>query len=170
MEIFGHIVYNRIVRKEDKSMVSVQALANTVLKRAYEEEEKVTPMKLQKLMYFICRNYLKKTNKELVEESFLAWDYGPVLRSAYDEFKPFGAKPITRFAKNSKNEVYIINESINNDITEVIDDVWQQYKSKNGIELSEITHQEDGAWHTAYYNRGRGCVIKAEEMKRDEVG
>lgn len=75
-------------------MVSVQAFANTVLKKSFEELIQVSPMKLQKLLYFIYADYLKKTKEPLLSEKFQVWQYGPVLSSAYYEFKswPFRNK------------------------------------------------------------------------------
>jgi uncharacterized phage-associated protein len=59
----------------------------------------VTSMKLQKLLYFACRDYLKKTGRELIPEKFAVWQYGPVLVSVYNQFQSFGSKPITEYAK-----------------------------------------------------------------------
>ena len=55
-------------------MISPQVLANTILKKAFEEDIPVTPMKLQKLVYFICREYMQNNDGEdLISEDFLAW-------------------------------------------------------------------------------------------------
>lgn len=44
-------------------MISACVLANNILKRAFDEKKyPVTSMKLQKLLYITCKNYLKKTN------------------------------------------------------------------------------------------------------------
>ena len=85
-------------------------------------------MKLQKLIYFVYRQFLQDYGKQILSDNFLVWQYGPVLQSVYDEFKSFRANQITRFAKDAKNNVYIVNESINKELSSVITDVWDKYK------------------------------------------
>ncbi len=81
--------------------VPVQAVCNTILKKSFIQGITVTPMKLQKLLYFVYRDYLQKYDRDLFSESFETWAYGPVLPSVYDEFKSFKASRITKFAKNA---------------------------------------------------------------------
>ena len=42
-------------------MLSTQIIANTILMSAFEEKISVTPMKLQRLIYFIYKDFLKTT-------------------------------------------------------------------------------------------------------------
>jgi len=129
-------------------MVPVQALVNAVLKKSFTEDIQVTPMKLQKLLYFIYRDYLQKQNHPLLSESFLAWDHGPVLSSVYYEFKTFSADPITRFFRDAAGNASIVSESAV-DIIASIDFVWSRFKHHTGPELSVFTHQPGTAWTTA---------------------
>lgn len=148
-------------------MFSVQALCNSILKRSFEEKIDVTPMKLQKLLYFIYRDYLKEEKTPLFSESFLAWEYGPVLRSVYDEFKSFGASGITKFARTANDEVYVINEKYYPKVKKHIDRVWGKYKHYNGIELSQKTHETGGAWKKAYMKNMP--ELRDEDIKNDNI-
>ncbi|OQB11527.1 MAG: hypothetical protein BWY15_02448 [Firmicutes bacterium ADurb.Bin193] len=130
--------------------VSVRALCNTILKKAFDEGIDITPMKMQKLIYFIYKDFLKRTGSALFRENFLAWKNGPVLNSVYDEFKSFRAHPITRFAKDAQGKVFLISEDAAEDILDSISDVWGKYKYFSGIELSNLTHKEGSAWYKAY--------------------
>ena len=76
-------------------------LCNNILVRGKEENISITPMKLQKLMYFVCRDYVQATGESPIAEPFEVWKYGPVLPSVYGEFRTFGSKPITEFAKDA---------------------------------------------------------------------
>lgn len=151
----------------EKRMVSVQALCNTIIKRSFDEKISVSPMKLQKLIYFIYRDYLIKTNRPLFAESFQAWKYGPVLESVYDEFKSFKSNRITRFAKTANGDVYVINEISEPELCSVINEVWNRYKNYDGITLSRITHQKGGAWRKAFEN----ClpILNIDDIKEDNV-
>lgn len=149
-------------------MISVQALSNTILKKSFDENIPVSPMKLQKLIYFIYRDYLQNTGSPLFTEEFQTWQYGPVLRSVYDEFKSFKAKPITQFAKTANNEVYIINEAADQHVRESINRIWNRYKFKDGISLSQLTHMVGSAWRKAFEEDSP--ILKFEDIKNDYTG
>jgi len=73
--------------------MSASVVCNNILTRAFQENIPVSPMKLQKLMYFVSCEYVKATGKDLLSENFGVWQYGPVLPSLYDEFKSFTISP-----------------------------------------------------------------------------
>ena len=88
-------------------------VANNILEKAFLENKPVSPMKLQKLLYFIYRDYLKKDGEALFSERFEAWKYGPVLSSVYREFKKHGGRKITEYSKDENGKAYKIDESSN---------------------------------------------------------
>lgn len=145
--------------------VSPLHLSNNLLRRGFDEKIPITPMKLQKLLYFVCRDYLKKTDIALLSENFCVWQHGPVLITVYNEFKTFQAKPITEYAKNAECKAFMLDEDQNPVLTEVIDDVWSQYKHLSGIELSRITHRDHSGWCRAL---GRGdLTLTREDLLND---
>lgn len=129
---------------------SSTVLCNNILLRGMNNNEKITPMKLQKLMYFVCRDYTKRFNSSPISEQFEVWQYGPVLPSVYSEFKSFGANPITEFARDAQGNAFMVSERDNPDLAQIIDSVWAKYHSKSGIQLSQITHQSNSGWYRAY--------------------
>ena len=150
-------------------MVDVQSLSNTILKRMHDESIIISPMKLQKLLYFVCAKYLQHYDNPLISESFCVWKYGPVLQSVYSEFKSYGSKSITGYARNSNGEAFVIagySES-GKRILEVIETILDKYGRYNGIELSNITHQEGSGWYKAFID-GRS-VVSNEDMKNDKT-
>jgi len=147
--------------------IPAQAMANTVLKKSFNEEIDVTPMKLQKLLYFIYRDYLKSTDIRLFSERFECWRYGPVLSSIYAEFKSFGAKPITKFARNADGSGDFVDLKKVPTLKKVVNNVWDDYKDASGIELSEITHQKGSAWYKAFQENW--TFLRDEDIKKDCV-
>lgn len=131
-------------------MASVQAVCNTFLVKSFTESVPVSPMKLQKLIYFAYRNYIKKTGRKAFNDSIQTWKYGPVVQSVYDEFKSFGKNTITQFAKDAQGKVYVVNESAI-ELIKSINDVWNKYKCYSGIDLSKMTHEEGTAWSKAFH-------------------
>lgn len=130
-------------------MLNTQILANTVLMLAFEEKINVTPMKLQKLIYFIYKDFLKTTGTKLFNERFEKWKYGPVLPSIYYEFSGFKSKPIDKFARDANGSVIVIDLDYDSQVNESILKIWNRYKRLSGIELSQLTHSPDSAWSNA---------------------
>lgn len=126
----------------------------------------VTNLEAQKLLYFAHMIALGESNgaRPLVSEHFQAWDYGPVLPSAYREVKIFGDKPIKPFLFSHRKAV-----------TTEFDDVFRQTLAElGGLSSSRLvaeSHWADGAW-AEYYRAGARSVeipnsaILAEYRKR----
>lgn len=125
-------------------------------------------MKLQKLMYYICCDYVAKTDKMPINEYFEVWKFGPVLPSVYEEFRQFGSNPITEYAKNASGESYIVSESNNPILSNVIDVIWAKHKNKTGIELSKMIHRKGSGWYRADVNKKE--IITLEDMKNNRTG
>lgn len=148
--------------------VPVQAACNTILCKAFSERIPVSPMKLQKLLYFSYRQYLQDTNGlPMFSEQFEAWPYGPVLPSVYDEFKSFHGNPITMFAKNADGSVSVLSCQNVPEACNAIDTTWERYKGKSGIELSQITHLPGSAWHKAMASQSP--FLKDEDIQEEVV-
>lgn len=144
---------------------SPTVLCNNILLRGMNDHQKITPMKLQKLMYFVCRDYTKRFCASPISEQFEVWRHGPVLPSVYSEFKAFGANPITEFARDALGNAFMVSEKDNPELAEIINAVWAKYRTKTGIELSQITHQPQSAWYRAYLEHRQ--YITEEDMRID---
>lgn len=155
-------------RKGEIAMtISPLLLCNNFLNKSLRDGYEITPMKLQKLLYFLCREYLQKYEKPLITEPFSVWQYGPVLESVYMEFKSFGAKAITKYAKDAQGKSLMVDEDSFPELAQSINDVWAKYKGYTGIELSKITHKPGSGWYSAYQRRD--SVISKEDMINDKV-
>lgn len=56
----------------------------------------LTPLKLQKILYYIASTYFKETHTRLFNEDIQKWQYGPVVKEVYHEFKGFGFHHISK--------------------------------------------------------------------------
>jgi len=126
----------------------------------------ITNLQANKLLYFAHMIALGESNgtRPLVSENFQAWDYGPVLPSAYREAKPFGDKPIKPYLFSHRQP-----------ITTEFDDVFQKTLAELGSlpssRLVAESHWSEGAWAEYYRAGGRGIeipnsAILAEYRKR----
>lgn len=142
-------------------------IANNILSRSFRDELYMTPMKLQKILYFVSSEYQKRVNRPLLAEPFQTWTFGPVVRSVYDEFRPFSKRDITRFAKDAKGNALIIDESGDADLREILDEVWEVTKNRGAVYLSRITHMEGSAWDRAFQRRDD--YIDSDWIAQDET-
>lgn len=137
------------------------------------EEFDVTPLKLQKLLYY-CQGYaLALTGKPLFAEPIEAWKYGPVVGCIYQEYKRYGGCCIPL---DSVTEVGGINE----EAASVARFVIEEKGRLSGLELANATHSET-PWRDTYtgtYDRGNKTIplekIKAffsgELLKKELLG
>lgn len=140
-------------------------LCNNILHRAKKEKIPVTPMKLQKLLYYVCVKYMQETRKYPLAEPFEVWKYGPVLPSVYAEFSPYGSSKITDFARNGMKKAKMVDEKANPVLYGALEYVWHKLKGYTGVELSERTHQKGSGWYAAYQRNEE--VIQEEDILHD---
>lgn len=128
------------------------AICNELIDLAKKHNEKLTPMKLQKLVFFIYGYYKARTGNSIFDdERFQVWQFGPVLPSLYYYFKGYGTNSINKYAirfdgflpKLSKEAI------LNFDLNQTISYVWKKFGHKNAIELSGLTHKENTPWDKA---------------------
>src|SRR5438093_7141533 len=72
-----------------------KAIANYFLELAEVKDQKIDPMKMQKLVYFAHGWCLALKEAPLITEKIEAWAYGPVIRTLYGAFKDLGSRDIT---------------------------------------------------------------------------
>ncbi|CAB0740544.1 hypothetical protein FRC0103_02149 [Corynebacterium diphtheriae] len=125
-------------------------IANNILSRAFADKAYITPMKLQKILYFVASEYQKATRRLLLEEPFSTWAYGPVVYSVYDEFRSFSKDNIKRYARDARGGVFVIDETQDIELKVALDRVWDKTKDMGAVELSEITHLQNSAWDRAF--------------------
>ena len=148
-------------------MVSALVVGNSILKRAFSDKISVTPMKLQKLIYFVYADYYQSTNSVLFEEPFETWKYGPVLRSVYDAFKSYGANPISQYACSEDGSIYVINEQSSPYFKKSLDTIWKKFGKYDGVYLSSLTHKQGTAWWKAA-TKGE-AFLSREDILEDKV-
>ena len=77
-----------------------KAIANLILEVAAEIGVPATNLSINKVAYFAHGSYLAKYGIPLIDAKIEAWEYGPVFREIYHEFKKCGRGPIGYFARD----------------------------------------------------------------------
>lgn len=131
------------------------AIANAFLDIAKEKNVgDLTPMKLQKLVYFAHGWNLGATATPLINEQIEAWQYGPVVKSIYDVAKQYGNRPINSYLSTyvptpNGDWVHVpclLNSQDLHQVKPLLAWVLDQYGSYSGIQLSNLTHAADTPW------------------------
>lgn len=134
-------------------------IAYKLIYTAQEDEpnggERLTNLKLQKLLYYQQGYHLAVFGTPLFDEDIEAWMYGPVVPCVYDEFSKSGsnALPITtsNIIRLNEEEEVLFNQ------------VYQAYRDFSAIGLMNRTHNEQ-PWQQALPH-DRGTIISHESMK-----
>lgn len=121
----------------------------------------ITPLKLQKILYYAQGYYLANYDKPLFKEDFQAWAHGPANEGIYDKYKSCKYNTIPM----PKEDLPLMDDELN----DFLNDIWQTFGIYDGKYLEEQTHKES-PWIEARkgYAPGEKCheIITKESMKR----
>ena len=133
-----------------------------VIAYIFERLEEVTPLMLQKLLYFIQGVYSGLYGKPLFAEDCRAWIHGPVYPEVYELFRDFKYNPIddARFALLEG-----LKDALTDEEKRVIDLVANTFGMYGGKVLEKITHNED-PWMEA--RKGYGDSVPSSEFLSKE--
>jgi uncharacterized phage-associated protein len=135
----------------------VRAIANFILEKGREAGRPVTNITINKIIFFLHAWYLAKTGKPLVSAKIEAWDYGPVFREIYWEFKSFENKPISKHAAR-RNPVTAEKEICPIELTEedrdFLEPLLGKYLKISASKLIELSHVPGGPWDQVYNHDG----------------
>ena len=146
----GETAYKKAMNaaKELEPLFALSEKMLLTISYIFKKAEEVTPLALQKMLYFIQGIYMVLFNVELFSEECEAWAHGPVFKDVYDVFKNFKYNPIddTRFAM-FQNRFHELSDNEK----KVIDLVVESFGIYSGKILEKITHGET-PWMDARIN------------------
>lgn len=125
-----------------------------------EVGDTISPLKLQKLVYYAQAWSLALKDKPLFPEEIQAWVHGPVVYKIWDAYKeyrysaiPLPSDPLPEFV---------------DDQIEVLDEVWNAYGELSAKRLEQLTHSET-PWIKARQGLNAGersqNIISLDDMK-----
>ncbi|MEB0076823.1 DUF4065 domain-containing protein [Pseudomonas sp. CCI3.2] len=153
---------------------SALAVANAFIEQGLRGKiPNLTPMKLQKLLFFAQSWHLRKKGEStpFFDDNFARWKYGPVIPSLYHELKTYGSRPVTSTLSNvdiDDCEIVLVTPSIpSSDAAahELVDQIISKYGRLSGTQLSYLTHEKGTAWELGLVNgEADGSVITWGQM------
>lgn len=150
------------------------AVANEFLTIAKAAGEKLTPMKLQKLVYFAHGWFLALTNQPLISDRIEAWQYGPVIPTLYQHFKGYGndaieSPMVEEYWDSGRWNVRVPQlrnlGPLADQARNIIRKVWAEYGKYSAGRLSNATHQAGSPWEQVYDADRKGLAIPDENIK-----
>jgi len=151
-------------------------IANEFIALARDTGKTLTPLKLQKLVYFAHGWCLALTGKALISDHVQAWQYGPVIPSIYHQFKAVGNGPIDdlspelgnvgglKFASKAKLDNFPATEERQH-AKEIVAKVLEIYGRYSAARLSNATHQTGTPWQQVYKDGERKIAIPNELIR-----
>jgi uncharacterized phage-associated protein len=125
---------------------------------AEAEEEELSNLKLQKLLYYAQGHHLARYGRPLFKEQMQAWSHGPVVPHVYQEFKTFGASPL-----ELADDDPFTWDKVDPATTEFLGEVWNTYGGYSAGRLRNMTHDEP-PWKNHWREDERGTVISEDDL------
>ena len=149
-----------------------RAIANFVLDQADAAGVAISPMTLQKIVYFCHVWALIELGRPLVRHSFEAWEHGPVLQYLYREFKKFGTEPVRGRAQRTNSltgDKEIVPYAFDAATLDLLGRVVAIYSRLSAAALRDLTHAPGGPWDKMWHHGGKinpGMRIDNREIER----
>ena len=115
-----------------QKMYSAKELSKYIINKCTIDEEYISNLQLQKILFYIQEYYLKKEKRAIFADEIYAWQFGPVVPEVYYEFCGYGAMPIY-------NEY---NVEIDNEDRRIIDNIIEAKREMKPWQLVEETHKK----------------------------
>ena len=108
-------------------------VAKYVVNFSSQSGDKITQLKLQKILYYIQGTYLALKGRPVFSDEIMAWKLGPAVHSVYSEYKQYGDQPIQ--ASDSEVDIELEDKLF-------IAEIYKRYKDFTAAMLVEKTHDE----------------------------
>lgn len=143
---------------ETKTTYSAQVIAKWFLNHVRqlnsdEDEEYLSNLKLQKLLYYAQGTSLALNDRPLFNEEIVHWQHGPVVKEVYFTYQSYKGNPII-FDED-------FNEKIDKEDEELLNTVYETFGCYSAWGLRNMTHNED-PWKNTAMNE----VITQESISR----
>ncbi len=123
---------------------SALEIAKYVITKCYDDGEPISNLKLQKILYYMQKEYINKFGRLLFKEMIEAWKFGPTIPAVYYKYSTYVCDNLyIRYP-----EIY---EQLDFGLMEksVLDSVIKDKRKFTEWELVGMTHKEK-AWSDAY--------------------
>ena len=125
---------------------------------AEAEDEELSNLKLQKLLYYAQGHYLAERGKPLFADKLQAWAHGPVVPQIYHAYKRFGDSTIVL----QQSDPFMWDE-VDAGTASFLVKVWNTYGGLAAGRLRNMTHEEP-PWQKHWRPDERDSTIPVQEI------
>mgnify|MGYP005883049583 FL=1 len=123
---------------------------------------------LEKIMYFVDCEYIKRYGEPIFRDEFQAWDFGPVIPKVYRKYKFHGYDKIIL---TNEQKLIVCSKMMKfkdyDKISSVIDEVIERYEGYTANDLVTESHEEGSPWDLVYNDGfGRNEIISKDLIKQ----
>lgn len=136
-------------------------IANYLIDKCSSDNLPISNLQLQKILYYIQKDFLKFTNIPAFNDEIEAWQFGPVVPNVYRHYCGFGAMKIDVTLPSLK--IIEVEDRIR------INDVIKQKRCLDPWVLVADTHKEGSPWAITYDN-GNGLYKIISKKLIEEKG
>lgn len=136
-----------------------KAIANEFLEIVKSKKETITPLKLQKLIYYAHGWNLALFDRTLIHEQIEASQYGPIATSINHYFQGFGNNPINDLITDASEYYNYYGYSVllpaessedKKNAKAVVNRIYEIYGKFSTVQLCNLSHAVDTPWHLIY--------------------
>lgn len=128
-------------------------VANHLLWMAYSknEDDDITPRKVQRLMYFLHGWFLAITKQSLLDEPFIRGEHGPFLASLQRELHRYSGVPVDEYildvdSKAGELRPFFVSYAAVPQFEAILKKVWAEYGHLPVERLSSMAHASGSPW------------------------
>lgn len=136
-------------------------IAKYIVQKSNEDGHPVSNLQLQKILFYIQREFLQRFKIALFWEDFEAWQFGPVVPVIYRRYCGAAALPLTLYDENDF-------KPIDNHSKFVIDRILREKEALNPWEMVKDLHQPGRAWSIIYMDGIGVYNIIPKDLIRDK--
>jgi uncharacterized phage-associated protein len=115
-------------------------IAKYIITRCQKNNNPISNLQLQKMLYFLWIDYYRETEERLFEDIICAWQWGPVVRDVYFEYCSRAADKIY--------EEY--DTDLNPELRRFLDDKILRYAKENPFNLVNKSQLPGLPWERLY--------------------
>lgn len=136
-DLITKVAYKKTLGKiMELKLTEDQSKIYLISKHIIAKMEDITPLALQKILYYIQGFSAYFFEKPIFNDNAEAWVHGPVYREIYDRFSYYRYNPISKNEFESYNEI----NSLNDKEIKLIDSVINNFGVYSGKVLEKMTH------------------------------
>ena len=118
--------------------------AKYIIRWCDKNELRITNLQLQKILFFIQKESIRKRGYGIFSNRIEAWQYGPVVPDVFYQFAGFGAMKLVLyedlFSDVSPKDI------IDDKSKEIIEEILREYIHVSPWDLVAKSHVSNGAW------------------------